>query len=226
MSSKLLRPIVLCGPSGSGKSTLLKRLMGEYPNTFAFSVSHTTRKPRNGEQNGREYYFVERDEMLKAIQNNEFIEHAEFSGNLYGTSKKAVQDVLNSGRICVLDIDVQGVKSLKNTNLNPLYLFIKPPNMSELEKRLRDRGTETDASLEKRLNAAKTEMEYANEKGAFHHIIVNDNFDIAFEKLRGILIKDIDECTKQQYSNNNKISTANNHQSHTTAATNGSSDNH
>jgi guanylate kinase len=199
--AKTLRPIVFCGPSGSGKSTLLKKLMSEYPTAFAFSVSHTTRKPRNGEINGRDYHFVERDDMLKSISMNDFIENAEFSGNLYGTSKKAVEDVISSGRICVLDIDVQGVKSLKKTNFNPIYIFIKPPGIEELEKRLRDRGTETEASLQKRLSAAHAEMEYANEKNAFHHIIVNDNLDVAFEKLRGILIKEIDECVKQQYSN-------------------------
>ena len=181
--------------------TLLKRLMNEYPTAFAFSVSHTTRKPRNGEVNGREYHFVEREEMLKAIENSEFIENAEFSGNLYGTSKKAVYDVIQSGRLCVLDIDVQGVKSLKKTNLNPIFIFIKPPSIEELEKRLRDRGTETEASLQKRLNAANAELEYANEKGAFHFTVVNDNLDLAFEKLKGILIKDIDDCIKQQYNN-------------------------
>ena len=92
-------------------------------------MSHTTRKPRNGEVNGKEYHFVERESMLQAIANSEFIESAEFSGNLYGTSKKAVEDVISSGRLCVLDIDVQGVKSLKKTSLNPIYIFIKPPSI-------------------------------------------------------------------------------------------------
>ena len=166
-------------------------------------MSHTTRKPRNGEVNGREYHFVERDDMLKAIENSEFIENAEFSGNLYGTSKKAVEDVISSGRLCVLDIDVQGVKSLKKTSLNPIYIFIKAPSIEVLEKRLRDRGTETEATLEKRLSAAKSELEYSLEKGAFHHIILNDNFDLAYEKLKGILHQDIDECIKLQYSKKN-----------------------
>lgn len=198
--AKSLRPIVFCGPSGSGKSTLLKSLMKEYPTAFAFSVSHTTRKPRNGEVNGREYHFVERESMLQAIANSEFIESAEFSGNFYGTSKKAVEDVISSGRLCVLDIDVQGVKSLKKTSLNPIYIFIKPPSIEELEKRLRERGTETEETLRKRLNAADAEIEYSKEKGAFHHIILNDNFELAYEKLKGILHQDIDECIKLQYS--------------------------
>jgi guanylate kinase len=198
-SANSIRPVVFCGPSGSGKSTLLKHLMTEFPNAFAFSVSHTTRKPRPGEQNGREYHFVTRDEILAAIANNEFLENAEFSGNLYGTSKKSVADVLQSGRICALDIDIQGVKNLKNTDLNPIYVFVKPPSMELLEKRLRDRGTETEDSLRKRLDTALLELEYErSEPNAFDHVIVNDNLEAAYEKLKDILRKQIDQV------NNNK----------------------
>jgi guanylate kinase len=198
-SASRLRPVVFCGPSGSGKSTLLKRLMAEFPNAFAFSVSHTTRKPRPGEENGREYHFVTREEMLVAIENQDFLESAEFSGNLYGTSKKSVTDVLNSGRICALDIDIQGVKNLKKTDLNPIYCFVKPPSMESLERRLRDRGTETEDSLKKRLDTALLELEYEkNEPNAFDHVIVNDNLDDAYEKLKEILKKQIDQI------NNNK----------------------
>jgi guanylate kinase len=194
-----IRPVVFCGPSGSGKSTLLKRLMSEFPNAFAFSVSHTTRKPRPGEENGREYHFVSREDMLNAIEQNEFLEHAEFSGNIYGTSKKSVENVLNSGRICVLDIELQGVKNLKTTNLNPIFCFIKPPGMETLEKRLRERGTETEESLQKRLDTAKLELEYEkSEQNAFDHVIINDNLDSAYEKLKEILRKQIDQI------NNNK----------------------
>ena len=116
---------------------------------------------------------------------------------MYGTSKKAVQDVLSSGRICVLDVDIQGVKNLKKTDLNPLYLFIKPPSLGELEKRLRDRGTETEESLQKRLDTAKLELDYENsEKNAFDHVMVNDDLDKAYESLKTILndqIKAIEE---------------------------------
>lgn len=183
-----LRPIVFCGPSGSGKSTLLKRLMADFPHAFAFSVSHTTRKPRPGEQSGREYHFVTRDQMIRAIENNEFLESAEFSGNMYGTSKKAVEEVLSSGRICALDVDIQGVKSLKKSHLNPIYCFIKPPSLESLEKRLRERGTETEDSLQKRLSTARIELEYEqNEKNVFDHVIINDELDDAYEKLKEIL---------------------------------------
>lgn len=183
-----LRPICFCGPSGSGKSTLLNRLMSEYPNLFAFSVSHTTRKPRPGEVNGKNYHFVEREKMIEAIDNNEFLEHMEFSGNIYGTSKKAISDVLRSGRICALDVDVKGIISLKQTNLNPVYFFIKPPCMKTLENRLRSRGTETEESLQKRLAMAQRELDYVMaEKDTFHHVIVNDDLDKAYELLKKAL---------------------------------------
>ncbi len=98
------KPLVLCGPSGVGKSTLVARLTKEFPDAFGFSVSHTTRKPREGEKDGVNYHYVSREDMQKAIDNDEFIETAEFSGNMYGTSKAAVKTVMDQGRICILDI--------------------------------------------------------------------------------------------------------------------------
>jgi guanylate kinase len=199
-----LRPIVLCGPSGAGKSTLLKRLMAEHPHAFAFSVSHTTRAPRPGEQNGREYHFVPRDEMQRMIGGEEFLEHAQFSGNYYGTSRQAVQHVLESGRICVLDVDIQGVRNLKKTTLNPVYLFIKPPSLDELEKRLRERGTESDDSLRKRLDTARVELEYERtEPHAFDCVIVNDNLDRAYDKLTAYLKQAIGFNNDTNNNNNN-----------------------
>ncbi|CAI8042505.1 Guanylate kinase [Geodia barretti] len=152
------RPLVLTGPSGSGKSTLLKLLFDEFPDALGFSVSHTTRNPRSGEKDGREYHFTSREEMKKSVEEGNFIETAEFAGNVYGTSKQAVRDVQSTGRICVLDIDIQGVISMRKTDLNPMYVFIKPPSVEELEKRLRARNTESQESLQRRLDRAKTEM--------------------------------------------------------------------
>ena len=140
---------MLCGPSGSGKSTVMKKLMAEFGEYFGFSVSHTTRQPRPGEVEGRDYHYVTRETMEHLVEQGQFIENAQFSGNMYGTSKTAVQDVLAGGKICILDIDVQGVKAVKETDLSPLYVFIKPPSLEELEQRLRDRGTETEESLSK-----------------------------------------------------------------------------
>jgi guanylate kinase len=193
------QPVVLCGPSGAGKSTLLQRLMKEYVDCFAFSISHTTRKPRPGEVHGKDYYFVSRDEMKESINQGEFVEYAEFSGNLYGTSKKAISDISSSGRICVLDIDTQGVKSVKQTDLNPKYIFIKPPSISDLKERLQGRGTETADSLAKRLKAAQTELDYAEEPGAFDNIIINNDLDMAYDELKNILIKDINEILNHKH---------------------------
>lgn len=154
------RPLVLCGPSGSGKSTLLSRLMDEYPDTFGFSTSHTTRKPRPGEEDGVHYHYVTFEYMEQAIKNGDFLESATFSGNMYGTSKKAVERVQENGKVCVLDIEIEGVKQIKKSHLNAVFVFIQPPSVEELERRLKARNTETAESLKKRLDTAKRELEY------------------------------------------------------------------
>ncbi|KAM6948708.1 LOW QUALITY PROTEIN: guanylate kinase [Aplochiton taeniatus] len=225
------RPVVLSGPSGAGKSTLLKRLMKEYDGIFGFSVSHTTRLPRPGEENGKgrflvaltaslgwspaivdpiyershslyqrlcldlpppppkDYHYVTREAMQKAIANGEFIENAEFSGNMYGTSKAAVQAVQAKNLICILDIDMQGVRNIKGTDLHPIYVSIQPPSMDELEKRLRDRKTESEESLQKRLHAAQVDMELSKGPGIFDVVIVNDNLEEAYKMLKDTLHK-------------------------------------
>lgn len=192
------RPVVFSGPSGAGKSTLLKKLMKEYENVFGFSVSHTTRSPRQGEENGRDYHYVTRDAMQAAIDNDEFIESAEFSGNLYGTSKAAVRAVQTKNLICILDIDMQGVKNIKKTDLNPVYISIQPPSMEILEKRLRDRKTESEENLQKRLRAARMDMEFSKEPDMFDFVIVNDKLEEAYEKLKQALLEEINKVKKNQ----------------------------
>ncbi|XP_053323400.1 guanylate kinase isoform X2 [Spea bombifrons] len=181
------RPVVLSGPSGAGKSTLLKMLLREYEGVFGFSVSHTTRQPRPGETNGKDYHFVTRGEMQEGIDNGEFLEHAQFSGNMYGTSKSAVRDVQARNQICILDIDMQGVKSIKKTDLNPIYVTVQPPSVEILEKRLRDRKTESEESLQKRLKAAREDMEISKEPGLFDAVIINDDLDRAYADLKELL---------------------------------------
>nr|KAF6348670.1 guanylate kinase 1 [Myotis myotis] len=190
------RPVVLSGPSGAGKSTLLKRLLQEHGSIFGFSVSRevpgdTTRDPRPGEENGKDYYFVTREVMQRDIAAGDFIEHAEFSGNLYGTSKAAVRVVQAMNRICVLDVDLQGVRNLKKTDLRPIYIFVQPPTLEVLEQRLRQRNTETEESLAKRLAAAQADMESSKEPGLFDLIIVNDNLDKAYWSLKEALSEEI-----------------------------------
>ncbi|KAI9336680.1 guanylate kinase [Pilaira anomala] len=175
---------VISGPSGSGKSTLLKRLFNEYPSTFGFSISHTTRKPRPGELNGKDYHFVEKEDMVKEVAAGKFIESATFSGNMYGTSIKAVEDVVADGKVCMLDIDMQGVQSVKNTQLNPKYIFVQPPSLDVLEQRLRGRGTEKEEAILARLAASKRELEYGAIPGNYDHVIINDDLEKAYNSLK------------------------------------------
>ncbi|ORZ32898.1 P-loop containing nucleoside triphosphate hydrolase protein [Catenaria anguillulae PL171] len=177
------RPLVLSGPSGSGKSTLLTRLFKEFPNAFGFSVSHTSRSPRPGEVNGVNYNFVTRSEFEALIQQGAFIEHAEFAKNLYGTSVQGVKQVVDQGRVCVLDIDMQGVKLIKKTSLRPWFIFIQPPSMTALEARLRGRGTEKEEAIADRLETARAELEYAQQPGAHDLVLVNDNLDETYKRL-------------------------------------------
>ncbi|XP_053293855.1 guanylate kinase isoform X1 [Pleuronectes platessa] len=190
------RPVVFSGPSGAGKSTLLKKLMKEYDSVFGFSVSHTTRKPRPGEKNGKDYHYVTREVMQASIDKGDFMENAEFSGNMYGTSKAAVQDVQAKNLICILDLDMQGVRNIKGTDLNPMYISIQPPSMAVLEKRLRDRKTESEESLQKRLDAAEKDMELGKEPGLFDVIIINDNLEDAYGHLKQALLEEINKVKK------------------------------
>ncbi|KAI9801380.1 MAG: guanylate kinase [Sarcosagium campestre] len=177
------RPFVISGPSGTGKSTILKKLFAAYPGKFGFSVSHTTRAPRPGEANGREYNFVSREEFETLIETGAFIEHAQFSGNYYGTSIKAVQQVAEQGQVCVLDIEMEGVKQVARTDLNARFLFVAPPSLEVLEQRLRGRGTETEESVQSRLDQASRELEFSRTGGIFERVVVNDDLDRASKEV-------------------------------------------
>ncbi|XP_058250921.1 guanylate kinase-like isoform X2 [Hemibagrus wyckioides] len=185
-----LRPVVLSGPSGAGKTRLLEMLLKEFDGVFGYVVSHTTRKPRPGEEDVK-YYHVSREEMQAGITKGDFIESAEFSGNMYGTSKAAVQAVQDQNLIAIWAVNMQGVKSIKKTNLNPIYISIQPPSMDVLEKRLRARKTENEESLQKRLQTALVEMEFSKETVQFDVVIINDNLDEAYGKLKAALLQEI-----------------------------------
>ncbi|KAH8700389.1 guanylate kinase [Talaromyces proteolyticus] len=178
------RPIVISGPSGVGKGTLIQKLFEEFPNTFAFTVSHTTRAPRAGEIDGKDYFFVTPSTFADLISQGAFVEHAKFGGNQYGTSQKTIADQTAKGLIVVLDIEMDGVRQIQaNPNIKARYVFIKPPSFEVLEKRLRGRGTEKDESIQKRLAQARVELDYA-ETGVHDKIIVNDNLQEAYEELK------------------------------------------
>lgn len=176
------RPVVFCGPSGVGKGTLINMLQERFPNSqFGFSVSHTTRAPREGEVDGTHYNFTTVDSIKKEIADGKFIEYAEVHGNYYGTSVAAVESVRSQGKICILDIDVQGVQNVKKSNLDPLYFFISPPSMAALESRLRGRGTEKEEDIQKRLKNASQELDYGNQAGNFDRVFINADLKLCFE---------------------------------------------
>jgi guanylate kinase len=188
----ILDPLVVCGPSGVGKGTIIAKFMEEFggKDRFGFTVSHTTRPPRPGEEEGIHYHFSSHDAMRLEIDAGLFLEHAEVHGNLYGTSWSSMRNVQTSGKRCLLDIDVQGVrrlKTLQSPTLMPTYIFIAPPSLDALEKRLEDRGTESAESLARRTQNARMEMEYGLEEGNFDFIVVNDDLDKATLKFSNVI---------------------------------------
>ncbi|KAL7134145.1 hypothetical protein ABFS83_11G007500 [Erythranthe nasuta] len=171
--------------------------MEDFPSMFGFSVSHTTRAPRNNELNGVHYHFTERCVMERDIKEGKFLEFAAVHGNLYGTSIEAVEAVTDRGKRCILDIDVQGARSVRASSLEAIFIFICPPSFEELEKRLRLRGTETEEQIQKRLRNAKAEIEQGNSSGLFDHILVNNNLQTCYENLKKLLgLSNCDKNTK------------------------------
>lgn len=177
--------LVLSGPSGCGKGTVLRALMSGRED-MAFSVSATTRAPRPGEQDGREYYFVSRERFMEMVEHGELLEHAEFVGNCYGTPKAPVLQQLENGRHVLLDIEVQGAAQVKAAMPEAVTVFLIPPSLAELERRLRGRGTETEEKILQRLKTAEYEMTLAPE---YDYTVVNDVVDRAAAALAEILEK-------------------------------------
>ena len=171
--------LVLCAPSGAGKTTLSKRLLAEFP-AFSFSVSCTTRAPRPGETDGKDYHFLTREAFQALREQGHFAEWAEVHGNFYGTPLKATRDILCSGRDLLFDIDVQGAAQLKSTLSQAYFIFILPPSRAVLETRLRGRGSETEETVAKRLDNARTELLQAP---WFDALIVNDSLEEAYADL-------------------------------------------
>lgn len=172
--------LVICAPSGTGKTTLIKRLTAEFPR-FAFSVSCTTRAPREGERDGADYIFLSREEFLRRRDAGFFAEWAEVHGNFYGTPLEATRRLLAEGRDALFDIDVQGAAQLRESIPEAVLIFILPPSRRELERRLRGRGTESEESLARRLAVAGNELAQAR---WFQYWIVNDDLETAWQELR------------------------------------------
>jgi guanylate kinase len=177
---------IISAPSGSGKSTLVKELREKVPN-LEFSISYTTRKPRGEEQNGREYYFVTREQFEGMIRNDEFLEHANVFGNYYGTARRFLRKAEEHGKDLLLDIDVQGAEQIRAKIPEAVSIFILPPNRSELEQRLRNRSQDAESVIQRRLDAATREIENYRK---YDYILVNDRLEESVAGLEAIVLSE------------------------------------
>lgn len=171
--------LLLSGPSGCGKSTICKRLLDDP--RVVFSVSATTRPPRPGEVDGRDYVFLSKKQFSQEIERGAFIEHAEVYGNLYGTRREPMERALAAGKVFLVEIDVQGALQLKALDVPGIYVFVAPPDLETLRHRLERRGTDSAQVIERRLR--KAEDEY-RERVKYDHVVVNDDFERAVAEVR------------------------------------------
>jgi len=185
---------VISGPSGAGKSVLIRRLLEELPG-LRFSVSSTTRPPRPGEVDGVNYHFLSRDQFQADIDAERFFEHAQFSKNLYGTNRREIEEAERSGQDLLLDIEVQGARQLQEKGTEAVYIFVTPPSFAELERRLRSRNTEDEAAIQRRLRQA---VEDISQVDRYQFVIINDNLEEAYARLRSIFVAERSRRTKMQ----------------------------
>lgn len=176
--------IVVSGASGTGKGTVCKKLLTDLPE-ISYSISATTRKPRVGEVDGREYYFLTCDEFQTWISEEKFLEYAEVYGNFYGTPLNKIEERLNRGEDILLEIDVQGALNVKRKCPEGIYIFLLPPSLEELKRRIEGRGTETPESLARRFNAAVAEIKIGLQ---YDYAVVNDSVDNAAAQIKAILV--------------------------------------
>ncbi len=191
MSNERPLPLIVSSPSGAGKTTLTSRLLKEVPE-LRFSVSHTTRKPRQNELNGREYHFVDRAEFLRLIEQDAFLEWAEVHGNLYGTGRAELTRNQDARGI-IFDIDHQGARQIKSAAPDAVAVFILPPTMAILEQRLRGRASEDEATVQRRFGVALGEIEHY---GLFDYVLVNEDLEEATKQL--VAIFRAEECRRHR----------------------------
>lgn len=183
MREKRGKLIVISGPSGAGKSTVIQKLM-ELRSDLCFSVSATTRAPRDGEVEGRDYFFVTRDMFERMVRHGELLEHAEYVGNYYGTPSRYVEQRRAAGKHVLLDIEVQGASQVRSRIQDAITIFVIPPSLEVLRQRLRDRGTDSDTVIQNRLKRARAEYREAT---FYDYIVINDNPDDAAHELDSII---------------------------------------
>ena len=186
MENKRGKLFVYAGASGVGKGTIMKELLKKNE-SIRLSVSATTRNPREGEVHGREYFFVTKDEFEQMIKEDGFLEHAQYCDNYYGTPKSYVDEQLSKGLNVFLEIELQGAQNVLKLRPDAVSIFVVPPSVEELERRLRDRGTETEEAIEKRLAQAKVELDNAK---LYQYIVINDDLDTAVQDVLAIVDKE------------------------------------
>ena len=184
---------VVSSPSGGGKGTLIKRVLETVPD-LSYSVSYTTRAPRNGEVNGREYFFVDRETFERMARANEFLEWAVVHGNLYGTARQQVAQEITAGSDIVLEVDVQGAAKIRELMLDAVSIFILPPSYETLRARLIARGTDSPEELAVRLKNAPEELQQFT---CFDYVIINDDVDRAAQQLASIVYSERARCERQ-----------------------------
>ena len=177
--------VVLSGPSGTGKGTVCGVVRNHLGDAVRYSISATTRKPRTGEEHGREYFFFSKEEFEALRDQNGFLEWAQVYDNYYGTPRAFVEEVLASGKDCILEIDPQGALLVRKATDEAVLVFIAPPSLEELRNRLTGRGTESAEEVEKRLSCAESELAYRDK---YDYIIVNDDVETAAAKMEAILL--------------------------------------
>ena len=175
---------IISGPSGVGKSTVLKALFREHPDLY-FSVSATTRAPREGEIDGVHYRFIKSEQFLQMVQENEFLEYAEYVGSFYGTPRGPVEDAMAQGRDAFLDIEIQGAQQVYEKRPDAVRIFIAPNSWAELERRLTERGTDSAEKIQKRLLRAKVELQAAEN---YDYLVVNDTVEQAVREMEAIFL--------------------------------------
>lgn len=176
--------VVISGPSGVGKSTVRKALFEMPNNNLVYSISMTTRKPRNNEVDGVDYYFVSHETFEEKIANNELLEYAQFVGNYYGTPKDKVEELLDKGKEVVLEIEVEGALQVRRTNKDGVFIFLVPPTKNALINRLKSRGTESAEVINKRIEKANSEFKLAYK---YDYIVVNDSIENAADRIMAII---------------------------------------
>ena len=176
--------ITVSGASGTGKGTVCKRLLAAMP-TLLYSISATTRAPREGELDGREYFFFNRDQFVEKINGDEFLEYADVYGNYYGTLRSYVDRQLDAGHDVLLEIDTQGALKVQKACPDGVFIFLLPPSLEELKQRIVGRGTESPESLAKRLKAAPLEIDIGRQ---YDYVVVNDDVERAVEKIKAIIV--------------------------------------